>query len=367
MKRLFLALVTACACILQIPCFASGEIAGHIYSTDIVAYINGILVNSYNIGGKTAVVVEELLDFSKTSYGFDGSYDDSKRLLSFYTTGYSGWGNSEIPASNIVSGKIVGNIYNTDIKVDLNGEEVKGYNIGGKTAVTIEDIATIDPSHPNSEYGFSKYLCNFIYDNEKREIYLNTYTADFLTTGVAKTSKLQFKLRDNVLTYEFDQINNYGNPLWFDFSEDFALKEQNLIMPLYMDGEVIGDMHIAYNETPNLRYDEEKIKKVIDKTEIVLSFEEAQEYIKSNFNVKNVEEDENALIYIAEKDNINYCLLAMKQGGFTNFYSSGEYTVFELRKDNEYGNCLYCYPTAGPPGSGLVGMTIPVDTGYYLK
>ena len=40
---------------------ANGDVAGYIYSTDILAYINGVEVESYNIGGKTAVVIEDIL------------------------------------------------------------------------------------------------------------------------------------------------------------------------------------------------------------------------------------------------------------------------------------------------------------------
>ncbi len=40
---------------------ANGDIVGHIYSTDIRAYINGVEVESYNIGGKTAVVIEDVI------------------------------------------------------------------------------------------------------------------------------------------------------------------------------------------------------------------------------------------------------------------------------------------------------------------
>ena len=40
---------------------ANGDIVGHIYSTDIRAYINGVEVESYNIGGKTAVVIEDII------------------------------------------------------------------------------------------------------------------------------------------------------------------------------------------------------------------------------------------------------------------------------------------------------------------
>ena len=60
---------------------ANGDVAGHIYSTDIRAYINGIEVESYNIGGKTAVVIEDILKENTHQY----IYDDSSRTLKFFS------------------------------------------------------------------------------------------------------------------------------------------------------------------------------------------------------------------------------------------------------------------------------------------
>ena len=60
---------------------ASGDIVGNIYSTDIRAYINGIEVGSYNIGGKTAVVIEDILRENTHQY----IYDDSIRTLKFFS------------------------------------------------------------------------------------------------------------------------------------------------------------------------------------------------------------------------------------------------------------------------------------------
>ena len=39
---------------------ANGDIVGKIYSTDIKACINGVWVESHNIGGKTVVVAEDI-------------------------------------------------------------------------------------------------------------------------------------------------------------------------------------------------------------------------------------------------------------------------------------------------------------------
>ena len=60
---------------------ANGDVVGHIYSTDIRAFINGVEVESYNIGGKTAVVIEDII--AENSHGY--IYDDNSRTLKFFS------------------------------------------------------------------------------------------------------------------------------------------------------------------------------------------------------------------------------------------------------------------------------------------
>ena len=87
----------------------NGDVVGHIYSTDIRAYINGVEVKSYNIGGKTAVVIEDILKENTHQY----IYDDSTRTLKFFSldTDYLVEGKSE---SKTAPGRIVGKIYETE-------------------------------------------------------------------------------------------------------------------------------------------------------------------------------------------------------------------------------------------------------------
>lgn len=136
------------------PAYAkTGDVTGNIYSTDILATFNGFPIQSYNIGGKTAIIIEDLQE-----YGFYISYDNDFRLLN------ADIGNGIVSAQveTITRGKvgnITGNIYETDIVVFLNGEKIDSYNIGGKTCVCIEDLGSMTDS-PNTEYGYSKYYMN---------------------------------------------------------------------------------------------------------------------------------------------------------------------------------------------------------------
>ena len=93
---------------------ANGDVIGNIYSTDIRAYINGVEVESYNIGGKTAVVIEDILKENAHQY----IYDDLTRTLKFFSLNpdYLVERKSETKTS---PGRIVGKIYATDIKTSI--------------------------------------------------------------------------------------------------------------------------------------------------------------------------------------------------------------------------------------------------------
>lgn len=126
---------------------ANGDIAGKIYSTDIKACINGVWVDSYNIGGYTVVIVEDITD----QYDYWDAvrtfviYDfNPERLVSSVNT------NSQNP------GKVIGNIYETDIKTYFRGQELNSFSLNGKTAVIIEELGM---DNAFSETG-GKYIWN---------------------------------------------------------------------------------------------------------------------------------------------------------------------------------------------------------------
>lgn len=55
---------------------AVGEIVANYYTTDIVTYLNGKEITSYNIGGRTVILAEEMKDF-----GYSVIWDEVKREL----------------------------------------------------------------------------------------------------------------------------------------------------------------------------------------------------------------------------------------------------------------------------------------------
>lgn len=146
-----------------------GDVIGNIYTTDIVAYIDDMPVKSYNIGGRTAIPIEEL-----RYYGFDVEWKENSRELYAAISGRP----SEVPEyipERQTPGNSAGSIYYTDISVSINGIEdcIQTYNIGGITCAAIEDLGVTDVFDDNIPR-YSRYGMRYVYDNDSRTIKLYT-------------------------------------------------------------------------------------------------------------------------------------------------------------------------------------------------
>lgn len=292
---------------------APGDVVGSIYSTDILANVNGSPINSYNIGGKTVVLAEELCNNDTGKhYGFDCVYDNSTRTLTLTSTFTKG--NADVEISRGAVGEVIGNVYETDIKVIFNSHEVTGYNIGGQTAICIEDLGVYDQSEPNAAYGYSKYLCNAVWNGQTREIALNTFLQETNFFDSYPAKKLVFELNDNQITCTFDQLNPFKSIVKFNFSEQFS-SEIYRVKPVYLNGEPIGQMIMKPNGIAALAINDRSMYLQTNKLEVVLTFDEAKKYVADNFEIVTQKEDENAVIYLSKKDSTHYLLFAMKNGG----------------------------------------------------
>ena len=130
MKQRLMAFLAAILLVCPVPVQAANR-AGQIYATDIRAYINGVEVPSYNIGGKTAVVVEDITGAYR--------YDNDARTLTLNNLSPDNLRPGS-NASDAPVGTVEGAIYETDIRLLVYGVEVPSYNLGGKTAVALEDL-----------------------------------------------------------------------------------------------------------------------------------------------------------------------------------------------------------------------------------
>lgn len=153
-----------------------GDAVGSIYTTDIVAYVDDMPIKSYNIGGKTAIVIEELRE-----YGFYVDWrPDERRLV--VKTEYKPQTSPAYTHVTDTPGKPVGSIYETDIAVTINGIEIPSFNLGGITAVAIEDIVDLPEgrysydqnSHMNMSKPYADTGMYYIWNGSARTINLNT-------------------------------------------------------------------------------------------------------------------------------------------------------------------------------------------------
>lgn len=136
------------------PTLQPGTPIGNVLYTDILAYIDGHAICSYNIDGYTYVVAEDLLD-----YGFAVRWLPEQKRLAVSTTRTAtpaGYSAAYVPSPNThPAGAVAMQYLYTEITVWLGERQVKSYNIGGFTCICMDDLAEVfgtayvwDPSSP---------------------------------------------------------------------------------------------------------------------------------------------------------------------------------------------------------------------------
>ncbi len=131
------------------------DVIGVVRSTDIKALINYMPIPTYNIDGKTVVILRDL-----ENYGYVIEWDENARSVYFYFDGsgeFTPYIPYHVPAWDLLQ-KLF-DVYSSDIKVYFAGKEIEAYNIGGKTAIKLRDLDIAE--------------C-LLYDDEKRCISLVT-------------------------------------------------------------------------------------------------------------------------------------------------------------------------------------------------
>ena len=148
--------------LLFLVCFSFGQSAlayrigarvGKVLATDIVTYIDGVRVPSFNIAGRTAVVVENL---NAKTLPFGVSYDDASRTLTIAEEDIFGTGGRDFFhfdtdfSANAVGTPVMDVLY-TDIKTVFGEAELESFNIGGFTCIYADDLAKLCGSFEWSE------------------------------------------------------------------------------------------------------------------------------------------------------------------------------------------------------------------------
>lgn len=365
----------------------NGDVIGKIYSTDIIAKIDGLNAPSYNIGGKTAIIIEELADkTSNLTYAIHMKYDDANRRLDVTmasSKGFYGEQYDSIKRGKV--GKVVGNVYETDIKVYFNGYEINGMNIGGRTAVAIEDLGLIGGI--NEQFGYSKYRCRATWNPDEKIIALDFIDNKNYFSEFDYGNSLKYKINDNVITAEFNRMAKYNSEIVEEnLSEEFK-KEVNVLKPLYFDDgtdrKEIGFTYIESDTVDGGVFNKMYITKPDLMKELTdmhdgktPTAEETFDFLNDDVNYKTLDILETEDFYVAtvkilkneeQWNDIAYVLIK-KTGGYGKIYSGSTYyrdRVVEKTGENiiEIGEG----PTADPHGKPVMMYCEFNLNNYFVK
>jgi hypothetical protein len=112
-----------------------GDVIGQVLSTDIQAFIHGLPIPSMNVDGYTAVVAEDLRE-----YGFDVAWiPQQKRVVIRHREGKPIRPLTFRQTEQPIGSKLADVLY-TDIKTYYGDTSIRSYNIGGKTAILLNDL-----------------------------------------------------------------------------------------------------------------------------------------------------------------------------------------------------------------------------------
>lgn len=230
---------------------ATGDVVGNIYSTDIKACINGVWVDSYNIGGKTAVIVEDITD--------QFAYADDIRTLAIWDFAPEHLvGGEKKPL--IKSGEVVGKIYETDIKTMFRGKQLEAYSLNGKMAVVIEGLG--------DDNTFSDIGGRYVWNGENRTICLEMiyrYTFEVHDMLREKTVNMVIEEKDGMLTAEFVPVAITNGSILGG-----GVRPDNSITPVFYNGEIIGyqckfpNMQLYHGENGKYTLVEEEYQEGVD-------------------------------------------------------------------------------------------------------
>ncbi len=128
-----------------------GDVIGQILSTDIVAYVEGVRVRSYNIKGRTAIVAQDLMALGGSA-DFGVSFDEATRVLTITDTDiFTPDSSNTIIFNDAVKkpavGTPVGNVLYTDITTNYNSVPIESFNIGGLTCIFADDLGNLCGSY----------------------------------------------------------------------------------------------------------------------------------------------------------------------------------------------------------------------------
>ncbi|MCL2168845.1 MAG: CAP domain-containing protein [Defluviitaleaceae bacterium] len=112
-----------------------GDVVGTVLHTDIRVEIDGVAIAGYNIEGSTYVIATQL-----NAYGFVTAWDEELRRVDIFR-GISSASPLPVPVNQEPIGSVAFYVLYTDIVTYVYGQRVSSFNLGGRTAVSITQVA----------------------------------------------------------------------------------------------------------------------------------------------------------------------------------------------------------------------------------
>lgn len=189
----------------------TGDVIGKIYSTDIKAYINEVEIPSYSLEGKTAFIIEDITD--------NYLYNDELRVLNCMMYDLN---SDSYDVKTDKPGRVVGNVYETDITTYFRGIKIPCFALNGKMAVAIEDMG--------NDKEWSQYGAKYVWDAENRTISLDVVFDN-------QSEMMQIANDKEISVYFSNYVANIkSEPIFHSWGG--------------VGGDEIGVHEIMYNDTP---------------------------------------------------------------------------------------------------------------------
>ena len=197
---------TLCGCMALITTLCHGVFAaevgdkiGEVLSTDIVTYIEGIKVPSFNIAGRTAIVVENL---NAGGLPFGVSYDEPTRTLTISESDIFGTGGRDYfhfadSESSLPIGTPIMDVLYTDINTYYGFNKLESFNIGGFTCVYATDFGEL--------YGMS------LWSEEERTVNILCKKEDVFASIFKKSASRLLDAEESAITRD-ETMDRWASP-----------------------------------------------------------------------------------------------------------------------------------------------------------
>ena len=134
------------------------------YHSDIVAYIDGVPIRSYNMEGKTWIVAEDL---SKYKFRVDFSEKYKLLMIDYVDTDLKELTADYVPDLNYNDiGNVVGKAYKSTLSVRVGRKYVEAYDLAGKTIILFDELNNFGSVDWNSENREIRYTYKPLWEQE---------------------------------------------------------------------------------------------------------------------------------------------------------------------------------------------------------